>query len=45
MKELRMKTYLDSGTLTSTMQNEHFVSHGLMCDFANASTTKKLKNS
>jgi hypothetical protein len=35
------KTILDSAVLTSTMQNQHFVSHGLlMPDFANPATPK-----
>jgi len=35
------KTILDSGILTSTIQNAHFVSHGLlMPNFANAATPK-----
>jgi hypothetical protein len=39
------KTILDSGVLTSTMQNEHFVSHGLlMPDLANASSAKIKKD-
>ena len=39
------KTILDSGILTSTMQNQHFVSHGiLMPDFANPATPKVKKD-